>query len=484
MLRLAILASLLAFACKDEPKGTTKPPPKPVEACAGKGEVKGPLTWFEDDYAGALACAKQKNLPIVIDLWAPWCHTCIAMQENVFTDASFEKVKDKFVFLALDTDREANAAAVGKLAPSAMPTFYVIDIDESVLARFVGAATLLQFQSFLGSADMAKKGNLAKGDARLLGAERALARKDYVTAEEELEAALAAGPVAWSRRAEVLWSLQMVKKKRDNIAGCLDVSDTYMDHVGQTAVATNFWNQAIKCAKAPAAATLPKAMPVFERAVGKLQKVLDDPAAPLSADDRAEALGYLRDGLVGLKKDKESKAAAEKLRVFLDDAWVKAPTPIARMAFLWPRAEAYAHLGRGLELVADFEKLAAELPKEYEPSARLGWIYLKSGKPAEAASWTDKALALVYGPRKARILSQRAAIAALAGDRATERRFLQEVIALWQSLPPEQQSPAGRAAAEKALADHDASVSSAGSAAVQAGSAGPAVGSGGRGSAK
>ena len=134
MTRFVLFACVLAFACKrDDSAGKTAA--KPVASACAKAEVKGPLTWIEDDYPAALACAREKKLPLVLDLWAPWCHTCLSMQTTVFTDPAFAADASKFVFAAIDTDREGNAEAVGKFAPSAWPTFYVIGNDEAVLAR-------------------------------------------------------------------------------------------------------------------------------------------------------------------------------------------------------------------------------------------------------------------------------------------------------------------------------------------------------------
>ncbi|HSD87423.1 MAG TPA: thioredoxin family protein [Kofleriaceae bacterium] len=461
MRRFGLLACFVLAACKGDPKGkeaAPKPLVKGEEHPAGdpctKAETKGSITWIEDDYPSALACAKQKKVPLVLDLWAPWCHTCISMQTTVFLDPSFAADNKKFVFAALDTDREQNAAPVGTFAPSAWPTFYVIGNDEAVLARFVGAATLDQFHEFLDAGLRAQTGSIAAADARLLGAERAMAKKDYQTADEELTAALAAAPDAWLRRAEVVYMLQMAKSKRGDTAGCLAISDKNMDLVGQTAIATNFWSTAIDCAKARL--DDPIAKPTFMRAIEKLQKVLADKAAPLSLDDRAEAMGYLRDALDEIGKHGDAHAVAEQLRTLLDDAMSKAKTPFEKMAFIWPRAEVYAYLGRPLELVSDYEKLAAELPKEYDPRARLGWLYLKASKPTEAAKWTDEALALVYGPRKGRLLTQRADIAALAGDKATEKKYREQAVKLWESLPEGQQSPDNLAKARAALASMDA----------------------------
>ena len=93
-----------------------------------KAQVEGTMVmpWIADDLPAALACAKQRKVPVVIDEWAPWCHTCLSMQSTVFTDASFKSDVARFVFAALDTDKEANAAAIAKYPPSAWPTFYVM----------------------------------------------------------------------------------------------------------------------------------------------------------------------------------------------------------------------------------------------------------------------------------------------------------------------------------------------------------------------
>lgn len=450
MLRFALLA-LVLVACKGKPKAQEAPTKAAGPDPCAKAEAKGPITWIEDDYPAALACAKSKDVPLVLDLWAPWCHTCISMQTTVFMDASFKPASAKFVFAALDTDREQNAAPVGKFSPSAWPTFYVISSkDESVLARFVGAATLDQFHEFLESGRRAATGSMAAADSRMLGAERAMAKKDYATAEEELTATLEAAPTAWLRRPEAIYYLQMAKQKKGDVAGCVEISDKHLDEVGQTAIATNFWATAIDCANAQ------KNTALRDRALTKLQTILATNDAPLSLDDRAEALGYLRDALDEAGKKDEAKAIAEQAAKHIDEAYAAAKTPFEKMGYIWPRADVYAYLGRPLDLVADYEKLAADLPKEYDPRARLGWLYLKAGKAPEAAKWTDEALALVYGPRKGRVLSQRAEIAKLAGDKATEKKYREEAVKLWESLPEGQQNADALAKAKEALAAVDA----------------------------
>src|SRR3984885_11382743 len=155
MLRTVVIAGVLVAGCKGHRNDQPVAPPagsaagSAVAATCPTGEREGSLAWIRDDYAGALACAKSKNVPLVLDLWAPWCHTCLSMQTTVLVDPSFAGDANKFVFASLDTDKDVNAPALTKLAISAWPTFYVVGNDETVMARFVGAASLAQFHGFL-----------------------------------------------------------------------------------------------------------------------------------------------------------------------------------------------------------------------------------------------------------------------------------------------------------------------------------------------
>ena len=55
----AVLGALLACALA-------------APATAGVGETRGVLPFIEDDYPAALAQARQRQVPIFIEAWAPW----------------------------------------------------------------------------------------------------------------------------------------------------------------------------------------------------------------------------------------------------------------------------------------------------------------------------------------------------------------------------------------------------------------------------
>ncbi|MEO6776595.1 MAG: thioredoxin family protein [Kofleriaceae bacterium] len=455
MFRLVLCALVLGAACKGhapKPADDHNPPvaAKPSEDFCKRAEPDGPIAWIANDYASALACAKQRKAPLVIDLWAPWCHTCLSMQTTVFQDPSFKDEQKRFVFAKLDTDRDANAPALEKLAISAWPTFYVIDsTDETVLARFVGAATVSQFHDLLDAGMRMTHTNNDEASQHLAAAQRALAVKDLAKAQTELEAALAKAHAAWLLRPNVLGSLILTEYKRDDFKGCVELANKYMDEVGNSAITSDFLTTAASCADKLAD---PAAQKAFRQAAIKRWQRLLAESEVMSVDDRSDAMASMREAMDALGDKQEAKKTAEAQRTLLDAAAAKAPTPFAAMTYNWPRAEVYVYLGKPLELVPALEKSAADLPKEYDPRARLGWIYLHAKNYADAATWTDQALALVYGPRKGRLLTQRADIAAAQGDKAAELKYRQDAVALYEGLPKGQAMPEALANAKDALA--------------------------------
>jgi tetratricopeptide (TPR) repeat protein len=188
------------------------------------------------------------------------------------------------------------------------------------------------------------------------------------------------------------------------------------------------------------------------QAVARWRGLLRDPQASLSVDDRSDALVNLRETLLTLNQTAAAKAVAEEQRALLDDAATKAPAPTAAMTYNAHRAEVYVYLGRPLDLVPALQKSARDLPNEYDPPARLGWIYLKAGKLQEAEQWTDKALTLVKGPRTARLLAQRAEIAKALGDQVGEKQFRERAVQVLEALPASQVSAELIAQAKAALA--------------------------------
>lgn len=456
----AIALALVGCKDKDATKATGAAPPAggtaAAAACAG-GVKKGPLTWYEDDYAAALACARASKRPLVVDMWAPWCHTCLSMSATVLVDPSLAPLADRFVWVALDTDREKNAAVVGRFALSNWPTYFVLaPATEAIAGRWLGAAAVAQFRQFLKdgeTAALALDGGAALDPllALVQAGDVAATGKDFATAATRFGEALAKAPADWPRRADVLVAQISALNRAGDVAGCLALAQRAATQTGTSANATDFLVWANSCADKdgadPAAARA-----VRELTVTVLGKLKADAAAPLSADDRSDLMLNLREAHDKLGQPDQAKAVAVEQAALLDDAAAKATEPMVAMTFNWHRAEVYVYLGKPDAIVPALERSVADLPKEYDPPYRLAWVHLKAGRLPEAQRWIADAMTKAYGPRKVRVASLAVEIAKGLGDPAGERAAREALVATLAALPAEVAQPEALAKAQADLA--------------------------------
>jgi thioredoxin-like negative regulator of GroEL len=434
--------------------------PAASDPCAA-AEPHGPLRWFHDDYDAALACARAQNKPLFIDDWAPWCHTCLSMKHTVFLEPGLTAWADRFVWLAIDTDLPKNAPVVAKFPPQVWPTFYVVaPADESVQGRYLGAASLDQFREFLqnGEQGYLESQGAALDENSLLGrvraGDRALTAGDYAAANAAYTAALAMAPPDWPRRPDVLVALASARGKSQDIEGCVALGETEMDHTGKSASAPDFAQWINTCVDKLADAR--RGRKLREKLSGRLAEVLDDPGAPLSADDRSDGLRVLRELREALGDTAGARKLAERQRAIVDEAWAEASTPFAAMTWGGPAAEVYVYLGEGKKLVPALEKLEAELPDQYDPPYRLAQVHYRTGSLDAALSAANRALDRVYGPRKTNVQNLIADIHAARGDHASEIAARRAVVAIYEALPKGLERPAALADARAALAAAEA----------------------------
>lgn len=451
------LVVLLAFVvgcgggrASQGPGSAPEPPPRLLKD----------IEWVHDDYAAALQQAKARKVPIVIDMWAPWCHTCLSMQHYVLEDPSFRRYSDRFVWLAVDTDKPENAGVVGKFPPAAWPTFFVVSpLDESVQARQVGSTSVAQFRAFLDDGEaghldrMRSGGLLAEGSVRALlrQGDQAATAKRYGDAERAYRQALSA-PDLGAREPQVYAALISALYKGRRYPECIELGLDALPKVApaRSAISADFAFYAFYCATK--AKDEPGKKAVAKAAIPVMTELVEDSAAPLSADDRSDALRILREMHLALGDKERATELARRQRAVLNAAVAEAKEPIVRMTYAWPQCEVYHYLGDHMALAPELEALAKALPGEYDPAYRLGWLLLKADKPAEALPWATKALALVYGPRAARVQMLVADIHAALGDKAAERAAREAVVRIYEELPEGQQNPAGLEAAKAALA--------------------------------
>jgi tetratricopeptide (TPR) repeat protein len=432
-----------------------KPAAAPAEA---PRTVKIP--WISDDYAAALYRARAEKKPIFIDMWAPWCHTCLSMKQEVMIDASLAPFLDRFIWLEIDTDRPVNAKLLTRLHVDIWPTFYVVSPEgESVQARHLGAASIAQLREMLAQGEAGHQDAMAKARALPDGSPLALVRAgDRAAAVGEMGdaanaygKALAAAPGDWPRTADVLVKQIAALYRAGDLVRCaeLGAKESKRAGLGMTASVTDFASYADACADELDEEPAKQLRQQLSEAVSAVALA---PNSALSIDDKSDALVRLRELAEKLGDQEKARAMAVRQRELLDRAVAAAKTPLGRMTHVWPRAEVYVYLGEADKLIPDLKQLEADLPKEYDPPFRLAWVSLQAGRLDEAQAAAERAMGKVYGPRKGRALSLVADIQKARGDVAAERAARKVVVDFYRSLPPGHRNEKALADARKALA--------------------------------
>ena len=375
----ALIGALFAALFIPTACSSTKPASDPTTRAAASHDV---LPFIHDDYPRALAEAKKQKKPIFVDSWAPWCHSCLSMKSYVFTDPALAPLADRYVWLAIDTERDSNAAFVAKFTHEALPTLWLVDPEtEQVVWRWTGTLTATELREALTKD--AKEGETPARAAhdRVMQ----LAKGD--------EAACAKLALAEAR------TFPRGTPRADILATGLDCAASSKS----TAEAEQLVALAVKDAQTSDGALLADDRSALFEAVVETKKSLGDAAAV--------------------------KTIAEQWASFLEAEAAKAKTPAARAVFDPHRLGAYLALGQPERAVPMLLESERDFPEDYNPPARLAKAYLEMKKLDDAAAAVDRARTRVYGPRIMRVLAMAADIAKARGDKAGEKKALEEALA-------------------------------------------------------
>jgi thiol-disulfide isomerase/thioredoxin len=417
LISLAFAGSLLAAACGPSSA------PAPVTASAERGapaaQGGAPLPFIEDDYTRALAEARRTGRPLFVDAWAPWCHSCLSFREYVLTDARLAPLRDAFVWLSIDTEREGNAAFVKKFSNDVWPTLWVIDpANERARFQWGGAPTAAELTSLLATArrDAAADAFVRANEAHAAG------RRDEAIAEARR--ALDAAPRESVHRAQIAEALVSWLSLARAYAQCAELS--VAEHVALPKGTSRATVLAVGLGCAAEAG--PTSAPAVAALLGPALEAARDASGAMLADDRS---GLYEEVCDALRASDAARAAeiAREWAAWLEREAASAPTPRARAVFDAHRLGAYMAMGQPLRAVTMLEASARDFPSDYNPPARLARAYLEAGKLDLARAALARAKARVYGPRAMRIAMLEADIAKAAGDHAAEERALDEALA-------------------------------------------------------
>lgn len=425
-------------------------------ATSARGVVRHGIEWYEDAAEAALERARREHKPLLVDLWAPWCHTCLSMQEYVLTDAKLPGLRERFVFLSLDTDRPQNAGFLARFAVSVWPTFYVLDPNgPEVRGRWLGAATPAEFARFAeeGAAAVELGHTFPASDFRaaLLAGDRLAAERRFEPAAEKYAEALARAPADWPRRPALLVALIAQYSKARKFESCAELALSSSDQSGDSVSAADFASFALHCAS-----QLPKgdarSARVRNSAERRLSRLCEGEAPALTADDRGDACGNLEAVRRELGDLAGARRAAERGLSLLSAAAEGVPDAVAH-TYDRARADFLVSLGRADEALLLLSKREMALPDNYNAPHLKARVYRSQKRWSEGLVAIDRALALAYGPRRVNLMSLKVDLLLGARRKAEARAVLAAQLAAYEALPEGQKLPEAEASARKRLAE-------------------------------
>jgi hypothetical protein len=359
------------------------------------------------------------------------------MQAYVLSDPSLAPFAEHVEAVAIDTDREANAAFLERYAMQAWPTFFVLDPkDGEVFGYWAGSATVEEMRGFLDegrkAVAAARAGTQPGPEGELVRGHAAFARKDAKGAVKGYSAAAKALAPSDPRRSEALLGWLRALYMQKSWGPCAAMAREHIEGVRGGATPADFSYYALTCA-----GELPRGKQrdaTTAAAVSKLEALVASPSPGATVDDRADALSILADARRDAGDALGARKAQEARLALMEAAAQAAPTPESAAPFDYGRAQAYLALGRGDDAVAMLVAREAELPSSYEPPARLADTLFALHRNTEALAAIERAIARAYGPRRLRYVSTRADILHALGRHADELAALRELVRGYEGL--------------------------------------------------
>ena len=356
------------------------------------------------------------------------------MRATVLRDPALVKTAGRFVWLDLNSERAENAPFLERYPVGVWPTFLIIDPeDEKVALKWLGSGTVEQMKKLLLDGARAVRGGRGDGaEAWLARADRLYGEGKEVEAADAFKQALAKGGPSWPRRPRVVESLVLAQQASHRYEECAWLARQEAPAIPRGPSFANAVAIGLSCAVSG-----PEDAGWRRPALAALEPLgLEAVKVPgLLADDRSGLYDALADAREAQGDEAGARKLAEEHWAFLEEERRRAGSAGARAALDPMRVGCALRLGDPARAVPALQASERDFPRDYNPPARLAILFGEMGKLDQALAASDRALARAYGPRKLRMLDQRATLYQKKGDPARARSTLEEALAYAARLP-------------------------------------------------
>jgi len=359
----------------------------------------------------------------------------------VLNDAALGKDAGRFVWLSIDTEKEQNRAFLDGHPVEVWPTLMVLDPDGAPVLRWAGALSVPQLAKLLddGERAVAGKDALARADRLAADGKPADAARAYQTALDGVPEA---------SRPRVVEALVLSLDRQHDAEACATTARTWTPKLPRGSSFANVAAMGLSCAlEAPkSAAWRAPAIAELSTAATSALEIRE-----LLADDRSGVY----EALVEARRDAGDAAGVKSVAGawlgFLEAEAARAPSPEARAAFDPHRLSAALALGDPARAIPALQASERELPRDYNPPARLAIAYRALGRVDDGLAASERALARAYGPRRLRLLDVKADLQLKKGDRAGARATVEQALQIARALPAAQKGAVETARWQKRL---------------------------------
>jgi thiol-disulfide isomerase/thioredoxin len=385
-----------------------------------------------DDYPRALERARVRKVPILVDVWAPWCPPCRYMQGFVMRDPALAGITRRMVRLEVNTELPANAPFVEKYPIDAWPSLLVIDPEaERIVLRWVGSATVAEVQRLVREGERAlSPAQAGRADSILARADELYAQRRYADAGAAFQEALEVGGRLWRPRALAAEERIQALSFAGDPAACARGAREALPVLGPGP-------RARAAAAGLACAATIEDPAVRREAIGALEPPARRALSGrgLTPDDRSGLYESLVEARDAVGDEAGAQAEARRWLAYVEAEAARAPTPMARSAFDAARSNAAARLGQPSRALPALLASVRDLPGDFAPRATLSGLYLAMDRPLDALAASDHALELAAGPRRVRVLVIRAQAQRALGRQQDARATLEEAVRLGEGYP-------------------------------------------------